>query len=123
MSKKPWDVRDPSPFGDIDENPLFNAIGRALTAWENVEVECARLFAVFVLARQKRTYHAPAVRAYGSIVGTHSRSKMLELAAEAYFARRPTRRINISNTQTDETRSLMGWLDEYSFKRVDAIPP
>ena len=27
---------------------------------------------------------------------------MLELAAEAYFARRPTRRINISNTQTDE---------------------
>ena len=70
MSKKPWDVVDLCPMGDVDEKPVFDAVGRALTAWENVEVECAKLFAVFVSARWKRIYHAPAVRAYGSIIGT-----------------------------------------------------
>jgi hypothetical protein len=113
MSKKPWEIVEPSAFGDPDENPLFNAIGRALTAWETVEVECARLFAVFVLARQKRTYHAPAVRAYGSIVGTQSRSKMLQLAAESYFASRPAKRISFEKRCTD----LIGEYIQYASRR------
>jgi hypothetical protein len=92
MSKKPWEIVDPSPLGDADEKPIFDAVGRALTEWETVEVECARLFAVFVATRRKHTYHDPAVRAYGSIAGTHSRSTMLQLAAESFFAKRPAKR-------------------------------
>jgi hypothetical protein len=113
MSKKPWDIRDISPLGDGSENTIFTAIGAALTAWETVEVECARLFAVFVSARQKRPYHAPAVRAYGSIVGAHSRCKMLQLAAEAYFARRSVKRQSFEK-QFD---SLMGEYDQYANRR------
>jgi len=113
MSKKPWEVVDPSPVGDPDENPLFNAIGRALTSWETVEIECARLFAVFVSARLKRTYHAPAVRAYGSIVGTYGRKKMLQLAAEAYFARRPIQRALFE----ERCAKLIGEYDQYAIRR------
>lgn len=92
MSKKPWDIRDPSPFGDLEEDALFNAVGRALTVWEEVEAECARLFGVLVSSRQRRTHRAPAVRAFGSIVAARSRSAMLRLAAESYFATRHAKR-------------------------------
>ncbi len=92
MTKKPWEVVDPCPMGDVEEAPVFEAIGRALTEWETLEVECAKLFAVFVSANHKRTYHAPAVRAYGAITSADTRSKMLQFAADAYFARRPAKR-------------------------------
>lgn len=90
MTKNPWDVREPpSPLGDPDEKALFDAVGRALTAWETVEIECARLFAVFVATRRKYTYYDPAVRAYGAIIGVVNRKNMLELAAESFFTKRP----------------------------------
>jgi hypothetical protein len=92
MNKSPWDIRDPSPRGDADENTIFNAVGRALTEWEYVETACARLFAVFVSAHQRKTYHAPAVRAYGCVISFKSKSEMLRLAAAAYFDKRKTKR-------------------------------
>jgi hypothetical protein len=113
MSKKPWEVRDPSPMGDVDEKPVFDAVGRALTAWETVEIECARLFAVLVSTRQKKLYHAAAVRAYGSIVGTHSRSNMLQLAAESYFATRPAKRSSFEK----RCANLIGEYKQYSDRR------
>jgi hypothetical protein len=79
--KKPWEIRDPSPLGDSDENQIFNAVGRALTEWEEVENACARLFALIVSANQRRTYHAPAVRAYGCIASVPTKCEMLRLAA------------------------------------------
>jgi hypothetical protein len=109
----PWDIRDPSPRGDTDENAVFNAVGQALTEWEGVEVECAKLFAVFVSAKQQKTYNAPAVRAYGSIVGTQSRSKMLQLAAEAYFVKRKAKRAAYEVRFTD----LIGEYTQYANRR------
>ena len=113
MSKQPWDIRDTSPLGDGDDNAIFNAVGRALTEWETVEVECAKLFAVFVSTRHKRTYHAPAVRAYGSIVGTRSRKNMLQLAAETYFANRKTKKAAFE----EQFAKLIGEYDQYSNRR------
>jgi hypothetical protein len=66
-------------------------VGRALTEWEQVENACAQLFAIFVSATQRRAYQAPAVRAYGCIIGVKSRSTMLREAARAYFYRRKTK--------------------------------
>jgi hypothetical protein len=88
----PWDIRPPAKHGDSDENAIFNAVGRALTEWEQVETECARLFAIFVSAHQQRTYHAPAVRAYGCIISFKSRAEMLRMAGTAYFDKRKTKK-------------------------------
>jgi hypothetical protein len=115
MSRKPWQVVDPSPMGDPDERAIFDAVGRALTEWEGVEVECAKLFAVFVSARRKRTYHAPAVRAYGSIIGTRARSDMLQLAAESYFDKWPAKRLSFEKKCMD----LIGEYKEYANRRND----
>jgi hypothetical protein len=62
-NKNPWDIRDPSLRGDANEGALFDAVGRALTEWEQVEYEFAQLFAVLVSAHQRKVYHAPALRA------------------------------------------------------------
>jgi hypothetical protein len=85
--KHPWDIRPPAEKGDSDDRLIFYAVGRALTEWEQVENTCAQLFAIFVSATYRQAYQAPAVRAYGCIVGVKSRSAMLREAGRAYFAR------------------------------------
>jgi hypothetical protein len=113
MSKKPWDIIDPSTHGDIDEKPVFDAVGRALTEWETLEVECARMFAVFVSANQKRSYHAPAVRAYGTITSADTRFNMLQLASESFFERRPSKRASFETQWND----MLGEYKQYKNRR------
>jgi hypothetical protein len=113
MTKQPWDIRDPSPRGESDENAIFNAVGRALTEWETLEVECAKLFAVFVSANHKRSYHAPAVRAYGAITSADTRFKMLQLASESYFAKRPAKRASFEK----KCDGMLGEYKQYKDRR------
>jgi hypothetical protein len=113
MTKKPWDVVDFSPRGDINESAIFDAVGRALTEWETLEVECAKLFAVFVSANLKSSYHAPAVKAYGCITSSDQRFKMLQEASQSYFARRPAKRASFQK-QSD---GLIAEYKEYMPRR------
>jgi hypothetical protein len=101
-------------MGDSDENQIFNAVGRALTEWEQVENACARLFALLVSANQRRTYHAPAVRAYGCISSVPTKCDMLRAAATPYFARRK------SKTQFEaQFKKLVGEYSDFSARRND----
>lgn len=113
MTKKPWEIIDPSPRGDIDEKALFDAVGRALTEWETLEVECAKIFAVFVSANHKKAYHAPAVRAYGTITSADTRFKMLQVASESYFAKRPAKRTSFQKQWND----MLGEYKQYKDRR------
>jgi hypothetical protein len=113
MSKKPWDIVEPASRGDVDENAIFNAVGRALTEWEALEVECAKLFAVFVSANHKKSYHAPAVRAYGTVTSADTRHKMLQFAADSYFDKRPPKR----KAYKQQCDSLLGEYKQYSLRR------
>jgi hypothetical protein len=101
-------------MGDSDENSIFNAVGRALTEWEQVESACARLFALLVSANQRRAYHAPAVRAYGCINSVATKCEMLRLAATPYFARRK------SKAQFESPfKKLMSEYSDFSARRND----
>ncbi len=88
-AKESWDIRDPSPQGDLDPKILFEQIGRALTEWESVEARCAELFAVFTLSPSRNPHFAPAIRAYGSVNSYQGRCDMIRAAAAAYFQTRP----------------------------------
>jgi hypothetical protein len=111
--KNPWDIRDASPRGDVDDNMLFMTIGRALTEWEQVEAACATLFAVFVSASQKSVHLAPAIRAYGSIASFKGRHDMLRAAAAAYFHRRKSKKEKFEA----RLKKLMDECLEYSNRR------
>jgi len=101
-------------MGDSDENQIFNAVGRALTEWEQVENACARLFAILVSANQRRTYHAPAVRAFGLINSVNTKCDMLRAAAIPYFARRRSK----AQFQA-KFKTLMGEYSDFSGRRND----
>src|ERR1019366_5663736 len=84
---QPWATRKISKVGDKKSSTTCEAIGRALTQWEYLESKLAELFAVLVSAEWEtsETPTDPAIRAYGSIVGTAARLTMIDEAAKAYF--------------------------------------
>ncbi len=78
---KPWDVPPPPKAGDKDETTLYAAIGRALTAWSELEERFASIFACLVVAGEPE----PAARAYGSVLTFRGQKEMIAAAAEAFF--------------------------------------
>jgi hypothetical protein len=87
--RKPWELPARLEKGDDKPEPLYMAVGKALTNWERVENQAANLFTTFVGARVTRDAPTPALRAYGAIISFSSRADMLEAAAKAYFLSRP----------------------------------
>jgi hypothetical protein len=105
MMKNPWD-RPPIPDrGDPVDNHLYLAMGQALSAWEEYEIDLSWLYA----ALADLPLHSTV--AYQSYVDKADNFKQraikLEKAAEQYFRRNPS--------QTDEAefaeilRSARGW--------------
>jgi hypothetical protein len=88
-ASKPWNSPSPLAGGDDKPEPLFTAVGKALSNWEHVENQLANLFVAFIGGKVSRDKPSPSVRAYGAIVGFQSRLAMLEAAARAYFILHP----------------------------------
>jgi hypothetical protein len=88
MAPKPWDDPPHPKQGDKRANATYEAVGRALTQWEYLEAKLAELFSQLVggewAGNDERQYH-PAVRAYGSVLGSAARLTMIEAAAKAHF--------------------------------------
>lgn len=120
----PWDVPPGRDHGDNSENALFSAIGMALTEWEQVEASCAELFAVLVSVSRKTTYHAPAIRAYGTVVSYAGRCEMLRAAADAYFLRRKKQRAEFEgklNSLINECLQFAARRNEIAHGRVSLV--
>jgi hypothetical protein len=76
--RNPWD-RPPWPDqGEEDPEPIYLAVGHALSQWADVEECISDLFVFF--AGQKEV-GSPAVRAYTSIDGVRNRIAMVRSAA------------------------------------------
>ena len=84
----PWRVLWPNDrgatTGDPDRHATDEAVGFALSKWEELEEELARLFAQLVGAK----WADPAARAYGSINNFYAPADTLNATAEAFFTLR-----------------------------------
>jgi hypothetical protein len=88
MSGNPWD-RPPIPeTGESRPEPLFQAVGKAISCWEHVEQSIASLF-TFVTTGKYHDPSGPTLRAYGSIVGTAARIEMARVAVESWAQQYP----------------------------------
>jgi hypothetical protein len=82
----PWD-RPPLPTkGDEKEDVTYAAVGRALSHWENIEVELSHLFALYI---NKMWTNEGYDRYYQDGKTTRGRLDALRIAAENYFVGRP----------------------------------
>ena len=120
----PWDIPPHPSNGDFDESALFASIGRALTEWEQVEAACAELFAVLVSVSQRSAQHAPAIRAYGTVISFKARCEMLKAAATAYFHHRRKKKVRFEKqlkTLIDECLSFSARRNEIAHGQVSML--
>lgn len=105
----PWDI-PPSDTGDPIPDPIYTSVGKALSAWEELEVEISCLFAVLIGLRRRSP---EAYAAYAAGVGFSGRSTIVEKASEPFFIKHPN--------QTDEGdfTSMLIRLRGYSLRRND----
>ena len=82
---KPWDRRPYPQHGDQDQDEIYTAVGRALSAWERYEAALAFLLANLVGPNE---IPLPAQRAYAAVRTSEARQEMLKAASIAYFLTR-----------------------------------
>jgi len=109
----PWDYPPWPERGDDDINTIFAAVGRAMTYWETVEEELANTFSILVGNRAAYPATEPAIRAYGTVISSIARTKMLSAAATAYFANDP------DSPLAEEIRSIISHANGWAARRND----
>lgn len=101
---KHWEPPPRADRGDSDSDLLYMRIGRALTSYEIVEEEFARLFADLVHSNSEAAF-----RAYGCIMSPTTKREMLENAAEIYFFHS----VGHSISYDDELKTFRGLMSHY----------
>ena len=117
----PWDV---PPFPEKGANapePVYQAVGKALTYWDLVEQAIGGLF-TFVTTGKFFDASDPTLRAYGSIVGTSARIQMVRAAVESWAQRYPD--CDLVGTCHDLLRDCERWSarrNDIAHGRVDCL--
>jgi hypothetical protein len=108
----PWDVPPVPERGDDKPEPIYTAVGHALSTWELVEEELASLFALMVGQARRNPETQAAIRAYGSIVSSKARIDMLNAAAKGFFHgwEKPETMESFANEFTDLMTMIGGWV-------------
>ena len=70
--------------GDPSPDPIYHAVGRALSMWENVEDAMANIFSI-ATGGDAQPGMSPAKRAYGRTSSFNSRVEMVKEAADVFF--------------------------------------
>lgn len=78
---KPWHPSQLQEQGDPTPEPLYTAVGAALTQWEKLECVQADLYGSLVGSRR-----GAAVRGFGMIAASSTRATMVIAAAEAVLS-------------------------------------
>lgn len=87
---KPWDIRPTQPTGSPIADEVYLAVGKALSAWEGVEVQLSQLYLFFIgryylNPADYRKWISASLRAYGSVTNFATRIEMVESAGESFF--------------------------------------
>src|ERR1700693_2666187 len=107
---EPWD-RPPFPQqGNRSSRALYESIGRALCAWEELETALAHSYAALC---DKSRFDERANNAYGEESNVKRRIDALRLAGRKYFARRPNQELE------GELFWIVKYVEGYSARRND----
>jgi hypothetical protein len=108
--RNPWDIPPFAKRGNRSRAVLFEAKGRALDAWEQVESELAHLFSAFT---KEDRFDLAANLAYGEPNTVPQRLTKLRQSAEAYFVAHPSQNVEA------EFDRLTAVVQNYSLRRND----
>ncbi len=86
----PWDIPPLAARGNKYPATLYAAVGRALSGWELLELQLARIYAAFVGVPPIEAIAMPAYRGATTFGG---RAAVIEEAAERHFIKHPDQAI------------------------------
>jgi hypothetical protein len=72
-------------MGHATAEPLYLAVGQALSKWERLEGEMAHLYSQFLGRGEAPYFNVPAVRAFGTLNSPATKADLIAAAAEARF--------------------------------------
>lgn len=104
----PWDIPSLPEKGDEADSLTYEAVGRALSAWESFELELSRIFGALIGAHEGLL---AAMRAYGSVVAFRGRAEMVAAASEVFFL------VHANEKLEGDLASLMKLAKNYSARR------
>ena len=107
-----WDRPEAKETGDSQRDPLYRAVGKALSQWERAEEGFAELFRILIGSRSNA-----AVRAYGSITNSAGRREALRSAAEVVFLES-----DVPDIEIKEFKDLLIHFEKASSRRDDIAP-
>lgn len=81
-----WARPTPKEKGDPGPEPIFLGVGMVTSHWESVEEAVAHLFLRVSGTIPGDAGSRAALRAYGAVESSYSRSKLVKSAADVYFA-------------------------------------
>ena len=108
--RNPWDRPPLARQGNGSDRALFESIGRALNAWEQIESELAHLYSAFLTGDR---FDLPANLAYGVLNTSPLRLAGLQRVAKAHWVQHPSQDIE------GEFERLSEMVDRYSARRND----
>ena len=100
----PWEPPLFPDHGDNDNKTLFESIGRALTAWEDLESFLSHLYAGL---SEQSLYNQEAIYRYGSFCNVSIRARDLRASGEAYFIKYPNQ--HLEGELSWIIKSFSGW--------------
>ncbi len=97
---EPTEEREPSSAhkGETSTTPIYAAVGKALSEWENMESGLTRLFQLLC-----ESPSFAAARAYGTLESSYAKAGMLRAATDVFFASRNA----INSKEYKETKTLI----------------
>lgn len=81
MTTNPWNIPPHPKKGDASDSVTYEAVGRALSKWEDYESVLARFFSSLIGSAS----FTATMRAYGTVLTYRGHADMVEAAAEAFF--------------------------------------
>lgn len=81
-----WREPPPSSRGDRNANDTYAAVGRALSAWEEMELSLARIYAGLIGAPPATAIDRPEYRRASAFA---ERARVIEQAGASFFAKAP----------------------------------
>jgi len=104
-----WERPPLREAGEPNADPIYLAVGKALSQWERAEEGFAILFQILIETRSEA-----ATRAYGSITNSAGRRQALRSAAEVTFTEK-----SIVEADREEFKDLLAHFERASSRRDD----
>ena len=120
--RNPWDRPSkslmPNRMGDRDTEPLFSALGKAVSAWEGVQAATSSLYFAMRIGNAEAEAD-PGFQAFGGLNQVHKRRKELQERSRPFLEQYVHRNAETAGRFETELKNILGAYIGWAERRND----